>query len=246
LLYWKLFIANVSVNTPSEHEHVWDVFTNTVGLTHGQSKSSRILAGISTTGQRLKLISKHPIISVTSLDVLFTSLSLLVWVFTRNLDVEAILENSVLSFLLPKHEKHVAFEDDAKRLADLSGKPEPVLETTTPKKRGRPAKNKTAVNGASTSSTGSMRRSTRRGTRSADLDSDTESISAGQDSTSAYQPTSSIKRAVEETEADGVTTGADLVESGESTALALFLAFAGGLGQLAAGALGAEVTGPRE
>ncbi|KAH7066939.1 hypothetical protein BKA63DRAFT_131349 [Paraphoma chrysanthemicola] len=248
LLYWKLFIANVSVNTPSEHEHVWDVFTNTVGLTQGQSKSSRIFSGISTTGQRLKLISKHPIISVTSVDVLFTSISLLSWVFTRNLDVEAILESSVLSFLLPKHEKHVAFADDAKRLADLSAEPEPepVIETTTPRKRGRPAKNKAAINGASTASTGSIRRGTRRGTRSVDLDSDAESFTTGQASTATYQPSSSTKRAVEETEADGVATGSDLVESGESTALALFLAFAGGLGQLASGALGAEVSGPRE
>ncbi|KAF2026771.1 hypothetical protein EK21DRAFT_73409 [Setomelanomma holmii] len=247
LLYWKLFIANVSVNTPSEHEHVWDIFTNTVGLTRGQSRSSRILSGISTTGQRLKHISKHPIISTTSLDVLFTSISLLAWVFTRNLDVDAILDNSVLSFLLQKHEKHVAFEDDVKRLADLDAgpepEPEPSVETTTPRKRGRPTKNKTAINGAST---GSVRRSTRRGTRSADLDSDAESVTTGQDAAAAYQPSSSTKHAVQETEADGVTTGADLVESGESTALALFLAFAGGLGQLAAGALGAEVTGPRE
>jgi hypothetical protein len=75
-----------------------------------------------------------------------------------------------------------------------------------------------------------------------DVDSDAESTTAD----ATYQPSSEVKREVAETEADGATTAGDFVEAGESTALALFLAFAGGLGQLAAGALGAEVTGPRE
>jgi hypothetical protein len=245
VLYWRLFITNVSANTPNEHHHVWDIFTNSVN----KSKTNRVFSGISTTGQRLRHISKHPVISVTSLDVLFTVVSLLAWTFTRDLDVDAILENSILSFLVPKHEKHVAFEDDAKRLADLQPEPElepkPVIETTTPRKRGRPTKNKAvaAINGAPASLAGSVRRSARRAPHSADPDHVDDYDS---DADAVYQPDAETKREVAEIEADGTSTAADLVHGGESTALAMFLAFAGGLGQLAAGTLGAEVTGPRE
>jgi hypothetical protein len=256
VLYWTTFVANVSDNTPKESRHVLDVFKNYVGLTTESSWSNRLLTGISTTGQKLKHISKNPIISVTSLDVLFTVISLLTWTFTRDLDVEAILANSILAIFVPKHEKHVAFKDEAKQLADPQPESEPLLDTTTPKKRGRPAKNKTALNGASASSlAGPVKRSARKGTRSGDPDSDVESTTISRrthgasydsDVDSMYQPSSTTKREVAETEADGATTAADFVHSGESTALALFLAFAGGLGQLAAGALGAEVTGPRE
>jgi hypothetical protein len=256
VLYWRLFITNVSANTPHEHHHVWDIFTNSVH----KSKTNRLLSGMSTTGQRLRHISKHPVISVTSIDVLFTVISLLAWTFTRNLDVDAILENSILAFLVPKHEKHVAFKEEAKRLAEFQPEPEldlePVVDTMTPRKRGRPAKNKAiATNGASISQAGSVRRSSRRTARSADVDSDVDSTansrkqhmdSYDSDADSAYQPDLQTKQEVAETEADGVSTAADLVHGGESTALAMFLAFAGGLGQLAASALGAEVTGPRE
>jgi hypothetical protein len=256
VLYWTMVVANVSDNTPKEHHHhFWDVFKNSVELKADNSWSNRVLTGISTTGQKLKHISKHPIISVTSLDVLFTAISLFTWTFTRDLDVDAIMENSILSFFVPKHEKHVAFVDDAKSPADLQPEAEPVLETTTPRKRGRPAKNKAPLNGASTSLAGPVRRSGRKATRTTDLDSDDELTTISQkargtdyesDSDAAYRPSSKTKRDVAETEADGATTAADLVHSGESTALAMFLAFAGGLGSLAAGALGAEVTGPRE
>lgn len=150
----------------------------------------------------------------------------------------------------------MAFDDRVKRSDVVESEPEPALETTTPRKRGRPAKSKTALNGAAAASSlaGSVRRSARRATRSADVDSDAESTTLSHkapgahyesDADSAYQPSSTTKREVAETEADGATA-ADLVQSGEATALALFLAFAGGLGHLAAGALGAEVTGPHE
>jgi hypothetical protein len=241
VLYWTLWVADITANTPKEHHNVWDVMKNSVGLSIDDSFTSRILSGVSETGQKLKYISKHPINSVTSTDVLFTVISLLTWTFTRDLDVESILENSILAPFVPKHEKHVTFEDN-KSLAEVipEAESEPVLETTTPRKRGRPAKSKAAA--AVNEMAGSVRRSTRRSARNADIDSDAESTNAD----AAYQPSAEIKREVAETEADGVTTGSDLVEAGESTALALFLAFAGGLGQLAAGALGAEVTGPRE
>jgi hypothetical protein len=256
VLYWTMVLANVSDNTPKEHRpHFYDRFSSSVGLKADDSWSNRLLTGISTTGQKLKHISTHPILSVTSLDVLFTAISLLTWTFTRDLDVNDILENSILSFLVPKHEKHVAFEDDVKRLADLQPEPEPVLDTTIPRKRGRPAKNKAAPNGTSASLAGSVRRSGRRATRTTDLDSDAEFTTVSRkargadyesDADAAYQPSSKTKQDVAETQADGATTASDLVHGGESTALAMFLAFVGGLGQLAAGALGAEVTGPRE
>ena len=241
-------------NTPAEHSHIWDVFTNTIGKGDALN-SNRLLQGFSVTGQKLKRISKHPAISVTSLDVLFTAISLLAWTFTRDLDVDAILENSVLSFLAPKHEKHVAFEDELAKVKESI--PEPaIVDSTTPKKRGRPSKKTTAINGTSTSSSGaakgSIRRSTRRKRGSMDLDSDAESVSTRRktrgtdyesDMESTYEPSDSTKRAVAETETDGAASAGDLASAGESTALVMFLAFAGGLGQLAASALGAEVIG---
>ena len=241
-------------NTPAEHHYSWDVFTNAIGKGDASS-SNRLLQGLSRTGQKLKSVSKHPAISVTSFDVLFTTISLLTWTFTRNLDVDAILENSILSFFAPKHEKHVAFKEQLERVKEDA--PEvAAVETTTPKKRGRPSKKSTAVNGTSATSssatTGSLRHSTRRKTRSVDLDSDAGSVLSERkqpgadyesDMEDAYQPSDETKRAVAETEADGAQAVADIAHAGESTALALFLMFAGGLGQLAASALGAEVTG---
>ncbi|KAF1844336.1 uncharacterized protein K460DRAFT_317782 [Cucurbitaria berberidis CBS 394.84] len=256
LLYWRIFISNIYVNTPRDHSHVWEVFTNSISKSNA-SKPNRLLSGISITAQKLKHISKHPAISVTSLDVLFTIISLLAWTFTRDLDVDAILENSILSFLAPKHEKHVAFEDELARVQEHF--PEPVeADPVTPKKRGRPSKKTAPVNGTSTApaaSGGSTRRSTRTKPRTVDLDSDAESIPSGRrtrsaeyesDGDSTYQPSEKTKLAVANTEADGATVVGDIAHAGESTALALFLAFAGGLGQLAAGALGAEVSGPLE
>ncbi|KAL7777687.1 hypothetical protein CFE70_004354 [Pyrenophora teres f. teres 0-1] len=92
--------------------------------------------------------------------------------------------------------------------------------------------------------TAALRRSTRGKAHSVDLDADAGSFAGDPDAT--YQPSEETKRAVEEMEADGSSPDSDLVSAGESTALALFLALFGGLGQLAAGSLGAEVTGPRD
>jgi hypothetical protein len=237
MLYWTLLFADITKHTPAEPHSTVDRLKKLVGLSVNSSLNSRILSGISEAAQLLKKISKDPIISATSTDVLFTVISLLTWTFTRDQDVESILENSMLAFLVPKHEKHVAFEEDAKLATDLQPEPEVLLDTTTPRKRGRPSKNKSILTAPAASSTGSIRRSSRRSTRNTDIDSDADST---------YQPSSTTKREVAETETDGTHSEQDLVQSAESTALALFLTFAGGLGQLAAGALGAEVTGPRE
>ncbi|CBX99662.1 hypothetical protein IAQ61_005086 [Plenodomus lingam] len=244
LLYWRIFITTIFMSTPSKHTHVWDLFHNS----HGRNTPNRVLAGISIAGQRLKVISKHPAISVTSLDVLFTTIALLTWTFTRDLDVDYLLESSVFSFLASSHEKRVNFKDDLTRLMETE--PAAPVETTTPKKRGRPSKSAVAaVNGVSSAAlavSGSLRRSSRRKAGSGDYD--TEPLARGTDHDSdgdlTYQPSEETRQAVAETEADGAMVDGDVVHAGESTALALFFAMMGGVGQLASAVLGAEVTGP--
>ncbi|KAF2845934.1 hypothetical protein T440DRAFT_472240 [Plenodomus tracheiphilus IPT5] len=244
LLYWRVFVTTIFVYTPSKHTHVWDLLHNS----HGKNTSNRLLSGISIAGQRLKVISKHPAISVTSLDVLFSIIALLTWTFTRDLDVDYLLESSVFSFLAPKHEKHVAFKQDLTRLMETE--PPAPVEPTTPRKRGRPSKSAAAsVNGASavaSAVSGSLRRSSRRKAGSGDFDAEPLARRNGEDSDgdSTYQPSEDTRRAVAETEADGAMVDGDVVHAGESTALALFLAMIGGVGQLASAVLGAEVTGP--
>jgi len=246
LVFWRVFSTLVYVNRPSR-SHVWDVFSNSIGKSDS-TNANRLLTSIGNAGQALKHISTHPAISVTSLDVLFTGISLLAWTFTRDLDVNAILENSVLSFLVPSHGKHVTFQENFSRVMEYADEPSTPLDTTTPRKRGRPSK-KATVNGTSTAThpaptTAALRRSARGKAPSVDLDEDAGSFAGDPDAT--YQPSEETKRAVEEMEADGSSPENDLVSAGESTALALFLSFFGGLGQLAAGTLGAEVTGPRD
>lgn len=233
-----MFSVTFFESTPPEQASVYDLLRNAIGK-QDRSKSNRLLVGLSNTGQRLKLISKHPAISVTTLDVLLTTVTLLVWTFLRDIDVESILENSVLSFLTPrKVEKHVAFEGKTKKEVEDAAEPESSLSAVTPKRRGRPRKG-TLTNGtssstsASASSTGTLRRSTRKKTRS-DYESDAEE---------SYEPSVTAEKEVTQTEADGATTAEDIVRGGEATALALCLAFVGGLGQLASGVLGAELTG---
>lgn len=246
LLYWRLIATNITANTPPVHSHIWDVFTNTIRK-HDVSKTNRILAGLSVTGQKLKLISAHPAVSVTSFDVLFTSISLLAWTFLRNLDVDDVLESSVLSFLAPKHEKHVSFASDA------------PIETTSNKGKRSKKSSVTEPSSPPEASTSRIRRSMRGKGRSTDGDSNAEStyepvttkgkareVDYESDADSSYQPSATTKRDVAETETDGATIAGEIGHAGESTALALFLVFVGGLGQLAAGALGAEVAGPKE
>ncbi|KAF2678038.1 hypothetical protein K458DRAFT_317996 [Lentithecium fluviatile CBS 122367] len=237
VLHWKLFGSTLIANTPPQQVSVYDLFMNSIGRQE-QKRPNRLLAGINNTAQSLKVVSKHPVISVTTSDVFFTTISLLVWTFTRDLDIEAMLDNSVLFFLAPrKTEKHVAFDAETKVVADDSLEPESTVPAITPKKRGRPRKT-TLTNGASAStpsasaSIGTLRRSTRRKARS-DYESDAEET---------YDPPESAKRALAQTESDGATTAEDVVHGGEATALAMCLAIVGGLGQLAASVLGAEVT----
>ncbi|KAF1952168.1 hypothetical protein CC80DRAFT_479734 [Byssothecium circinans] len=244
LLHWKTFAFAFLVNTPPEHSTVYDFFVNLGSRNH--SRPNRLLTGLSTTAQNLKLVSKHPAISVTTSDIFFTIISLLAWTFTRDLDVVALLDNSILSFLAPHTpQKHVAFggetKRETKRPSDESAESDTAAPAITPRKRGRPRKS-TLTNGTSTAapstaapSTGTLRRSSRRKAKS-DYESDAEDT---------YEPTTAEKQAVAQTETDG-TPSEDLVHGGEATALALALAFLGGVGQLSAGVLGAEVTGSNE
>lgn len=141
---------------------------------------------------------------------------------------------------------------------DYVSEPQPSgASATTPRKHGRPSKREAVNNGASSAlsiTNEALRRSTRRNRRSTESDSDPKSSDPSQtfgiendsDTDGEYQPSEETKRAIAGTEADGALTDSDVVHAGESTALAMFLAFAGGLGQLASGVLGAGVSGPRE
>ena len=235
-LHWKLFGFAVAANPP-ERASVYDRFMASIGRQE-HTHSNQLLTYIANTAQSLKAVSQNPVISVTTSDVLLTTISLLVWTFTRDLDVEAMLDNSILSFLTPnKAEKHVAFDREAKTITE--GTPEPeagIAQAESPKRRGRPRKG-TLTNGASASasvgrSSSKLRRSTRKKTRS-DYESDAEET---------YDPPESTKKAVAQTESDGATTTEDIIHGGEATALALCLTFLGGLGQLAGSVLGAETT----
>ncbi|KAF2642193.1 hypothetical protein P280DRAFT_479410 [Massarina eburnea CBS 473.64] len=225
-LHWKTFFFAFFVNTPQEHSAVYD-FVVSLG-NRSNSKPNRLLTGLSITATNLKRISTNPAMSVTTSDVLFTTISLLAWTFTRDLDVTTILDNSILSFLTStKSEKHVSFDPKPRPPVD------PLAEFLTPRRRGRPRKS-TLTNGTSSSTppSGGLRRSARRKTRT-DFESDAEST---------YEPSSAEKHAIAQTETDGTPTE-DPVGGGEATALAIMLAFVGGLGQMAASVLGAEVTG---
>jgi hypothetical protein len=243
VLHWKLFGFAVAANPP-EQPSVYDRFRASIGRQE-HTRTNRYLSAIANTAQKLKVVSQNPVISVTTSDVLLTTVSLLVWTFTRDLDVEAMLDNSILSFLTPnKTEKHVAFDRGKDKVieesSELEVEREPeseVVPAETPKRRGRPRKG-TLTNGASTSaasvgrSSSKLRRSTRKKTRS-DYESDAEE---------SYDPPESTKQALAQTESDGATAAEDLIHGGEATALALCLTFLGGLGQLAASVLGAEIT----
>lgn len=153
------------------------------------------------------------------------------------------MDNSVLSFLTSnKSEKHVDFKDgtDTRELPAVDFEiPEEAVPAVTPRKRGRPRKG-TLTNGAASSSKAStvdlnaLKRPSKRGLRRGDF--------SDPDPDDAYEPSAAAKRDVDQTETDGEHITDDLVGPSESTALALFLGFFGGLGQVSASVLGAEVT----
>ncbi|KAF2622480.1 hypothetical protein BU25DRAFT_402482 [Macroventuria anomochaeta] len=252
VFYARVFYLNMrhSVPPPPPH-HIWDVFSNAVG--REASRTNRLLHGLGAFTRKLSKISQHPAVSVTSLDVLLTGVSLLTWTFTRDLDVEALLDSSILSFLVPNHRQHVRFfEPIIKRLDAATNLSDPaeLIPTTTPKKRGRKSNAEKAAEASATGASASPesgRAGTRRSTRRSALAAFDDAVETPEedDADDTYVPDEKTHHEIQETEADGASTD-DYVEAAESTALAIFLTFLGGLGQLASAALGAEVAGPQE
>ncbi|KAJ4987121.1 hypothetical protein SVAN01_07409 [Stagonosporopsis vannaccii] len=283
VFYARVFYLNMRDSVPAPPNPVWDLFANAVG--RDTSRTNRLLQGFGAFARKLSKVSQHPALSITSLDVLFTSLSLLTWTFTRDLDVEALLESSILSFLVPTHRQHVRFFEPLIRKLDsatnLSDPADTIPSTTpAPKKRGRrSAADKAAETEPSAASTTATAppaspdqpRSTRRSTRRSALaafDDAVETVTGSPTPQSqtintlptasddnehgpppeseaadpTYVPDPQTQFELQETEADGAASD-DYFDAAESTALALFLTFLGGLGQLASAALGAEVAG---
>ncbi|KAF2259360.1 hypothetical protein CC78DRAFT_621153 [Lojkania enalia] len=231
LLHWNLVATSLLWNTPPKPNFVYDLLLNTLGK---REEKNRLFTAVANTAQRIKIVSSHPATSATGSDVLFTAIGLIAWAFVRNLDVTSILENSLLSFVSRNNhvEKHVVFEEKVEQV-DVNPAPAP----SPTKKRGRPRKNGALTNSiasssSSASSTGTLRRSTRHRPR-ADYESEGEE---------SYEPPREAAKEVTQTEADGAPDAEALVQGGETTALSLFLLIVGGLGQLVAGVLGAEVT----
>lgn len=223
VLYWKVTSKVWSSNLPRDRNPVWERFRIAVSK---PENTNRFLIGLSNTAERLRIVSHDPSISIICSDLFCTAVSLLAWTFLRDLSVDDILDNSLLAhFSNSKPEKHVSFKD---RVEDKF-KTEADTAIVSPKKRGRPKKGSSS-SGAPSAST--LRRSTRRKTKS-DFESDAEE---------PYEPPTHVVDEIRQTEIDGTFDTDHIVGASESTALALFLAFLGGFGQLAAGVLGAEVT----
>ncbi|KAH6644501.1 hypothetical protein C7974DRAFT_349378 [Boeremia exigua] len=163
VFYARVLYLNVRDSVPAPPNPVWDLFANAVG--RDTSQTNRLLQAFGIFARKLRTISQHPALTITSLDVLFTTLSLLTWTFTRDLDVDALLNASILSFLAPAHH-HRLFEPLIRRLDAATNLSDPanVIPTTTPRKRARAsAADKAAI--AEAASSPDPARSTRRSTR---------------------------------------------------------------------------------
>lgn len=191
VFYARVFYINMAHSIPSAPNPVWELFAHAVGK--DTSASNRLLQGFGSVARKLSKVSRHPALSVTTLDVLFTTVALLTWTFTRDLDVEALLSSSVLSFLVPAHRHHVRFFEPLVRKLEAATHPTHPTDSaeaeaeadadadavppTTPKKRGRkPNADKASTTAtASPDASQSVRRSTRR-TALAAFDNAVESI----------------------------------------------------------------------
>jgi hypothetical protein len=240
LLHWQVFVSSLLVNTPPWHSPIYDLFLNAIGK---RPTSGRFYTTLATTAQKLKLISKHPITSGTGNDIVLTVIGLLAWAFIRHLDVHDLLDNSFLWLLTPpKSEKHVAFKEDVAVKDDVAGTLHEIADhaasSVTPKKRGPGRPKKVISNGTDVtptkSLTAALRRSSQKTINNVEFDPDS-------DADSTYEPPDETAKAVRQIETDGAAVE-DVVAGGEATALALLLTFVGGVGQLAAAVLGAEVT----
>ncbi|KAF2497162.1 hypothetical protein BU16DRAFT_459109 [Lophium mytilinum] len=233
LFYGIDIYRSFQAETPSKHYTGYNYVYNmhSKGVRSPYDRATSAISGF------LESLSKHPALSATSCDVVLAALSLCIWAFARGLDVDEMLNSSVLAYLFGtgKHDKHVAFDDKVT--------PQPVEETSssqTPGKRtrGRPKKSESTpkkietVSKKNGSASGPLRRSTRRKTIS----------EQGSDSEDSFKPSTHTKDEIAATEHD-TTEGDDLVADGEAAALGLGLYILGGLGSLAAAVLGAESAG---
>ncbi|KAF1364387.1 hypothetical protein EJ07DRAFT_162175 [Lizonia empirigonia] len=270
VFYARVFYLSMRDTVPAPPNPVWEVFANAVG--RDTSRTNRLLQGLDAATRKLSKVSRHPALSVTSLDVLFTGVALLTWTFTRDLDIEALLASSILSPLVPKHREHVRFFEPIIKKLDAAtnlSDPAETIPTTAPKKRGRKSNAIKAAEAAAAapdipeSPQQSVRRRTRR-TALAAFDDAVESVTgsptpqsqtldafaqthpADDPADASFVPDEQTQRDVEQTEVNGADTEGEYLEAAESTALAMFLTVLGGLGQLACAALGAEVAGPLE
>jgi hypothetical protein len=107
ILYIRAILSSIYSNTPSDPSYIQDVFSNTISFPIN-TKSMRFFSGTNTAGLNIAPLSKHPIISATSLDVMFTAINLLGWVYICNLDVEALLESSTFYYVVPSQEEQTA------------------------------------------------------------------------------------------------------------------------------------------
>lgn len=269
VFYARVFYLTMRDTVPAPPNPVWELFATAVG--RDTSRTDRLLQGLGAAARKLSKVSRHPALSVTSLDVLFTGVALLTWTFTRDLDVEALLASSILSPLVPKHREHVRFFEPIIRKLDAAtnlSDPAETIPTTTPKKRGRKSNATKAAEAAAAadapeSPQQGVRRRTRR-TALAAFDDAVESVTgsptpqsqtldafaqahpADDPADTSFVPDEQTQRDVEQTEVDGADTEGEYLEAAESTALAMFVTVLGGLGQLACAALGAEVAGPSQ
>jgi hypothetical protein len=236
VLHVKQSFTALRDNTPAQHSR----FYNFVWNTHTYEETTALNRSSTAVYKVLNAISDHPAISVIGWDVLFSALSFTVWSFVRSLDVNDMLKCSALPFLdLPvdseEHNdeaeevqvthggRHVKFttEDEIPDHAD------DVAPISPTKRRGRPPKSTSKVDGVedSATSTGTLRRSTRR-KRTPD------------DSEDGYVAPSKTAELASTEHGEGA---GDVVEGAEAGALAWGLFVLGGLGVISASVLGAEV-----
>jgi hypothetical protein len=121
ILYIRAIFSSIYSDTPSDPSYIQDVFSNTITFPIN-AKSMRFFSGTSAAGLNIAPLSKHPIISATSLDVMFAAISLLGWVYICNPDVESLLESSTLYYVIPRHTEKIVSDDlDVREIIDQQG-----------------------------------------------------------------------------------------------------------------------------
>ena len=110
ILYTRAIFCSVYFSTPSDPSYIRDIFSNTISFPFN-TKSIRFFSGASTAHLNIAPLSKHPVISATSIDVMFTAISLLAWILIYDLDVETLLENCFLYHVVSKHGDQIVSDD---------------------------------------------------------------------------------------------------------------------------------------